>query len=1137
MVGAVMAQIKTHQPHANIWMDASAGSGKTYRLVERFTALLFADVPADKILCLTYTNAAAAEMRHRIISNLTEITHLDDAKLREKIAAYHDCAPADLSDKKCDDARNLLLHLLDAPEGLAIQTIHAYCQSILARFPLEARMFPGTKIISENQKQIITDEALDFLLDRGGQNSQLYELLKGMMPYKDFWELRDLLTNLLKIQYWHKGQYPKQAVDFADSLREYFGLDRAITQPMLQETYQAIFSKYENQWRDAEQALSQSGKSSDAKWAIKINAYLEGNDLSALESYFFIASGELRAKFCTNTIPSYVQSFLTQMATEYDEFYQQQKYIAIADASAMLLHLLIAYQGIYHQLKNHYGVVEYDDLIVKMTSLLGGDYASWVLYKCDGGFSHILLDEAQDTNLLQWEIIKNLTEQLFEKGSLFVVGDKKQSIYSFQGADVIAFQDSYSYFKQATENLGHEGAKLETEILQINRRSCAEIMDFVNQVFTPQPKILGLQDEFPTHSAYRAEQTDKGYVELWPLITYEKGKKDQASREYAKLIAKRIKDLLASDTILPTTGKKVQPGDIMILLRKRDSLSAFIANSLREAQVPVTGLDKYALSAHIVYQDMMALLEFINLPQNDLNFATLLKTPFINFSEEELFDLAHKREKPHLYDELQHRASSDARWQKIIEWLKQILARGDMLSPADFLHYIYHLRLPCEPKITLMQKYHARMADEALDILEQLLNLAHQYAGEETVSFYGFTHWLYENKAEIKRDFAQINQVKLQTIHGAKGLEAPIVFVPYLGKTHHTDRETIYGADVIKNQNNLENAYPLWVPYASMRTALFNQSKETQKNMQKQEEARLLYVALTRARDQLYLMGVQQNVKDETKDESWYQWIDTGIAEAIKPQTKKFDDGDILTHGAAMQDKIYFWGDSKGAMRDDVDATDSRQQEISFLPEWANKAVPEIEDNKLVFAPSHITKKSSDNVADNVELASHNRVMQYAALRGSLIHKLLEKISLMQNKSNLTNDATITVITKFLMDGGLEEKQAKDDCQQIITLVMKYPEFFQAGQNMRSEVPIVGQARYEDETRAFYGVIDRLIIGENELLILDYKTGKRTDKKLQNYTEIMNIYVELLTPCYPEKKINTALLWVDELIFDKLIIG
>ncbi|MCH9845200.1 MAG: UvrD-helicase domain-containing protein [Alphaproteobacteria bacterium] len=1111
-----------HQVHQNIWMDASAGSGKTYQLVERFTALLFADIAADKILCLTYTNAAAAEMRQRIIKNLAEMTHLDDDVLRAKIATYHGCKQDAISNAQCNDARNLILKLLDAPEGLAIQTIHSYCQSILARFPLEAGIFPRTQIVADSQKQQIADEALDLLLDRGGQNAPLYTMLEQMMRYKDFNSLCDLLKNMLNIHYFYDGHYPQQTGDFNEKFKQFLGLKADDDLPKITKNYDALFASKRNQFEHAAQRLAGSGKA-DQKVAHHLKSYLKNKQLTELKTFFQTSTGTPRKDLCTKALKGDIGDFLDEMAVHYAAFDTAYKHFTIAEASHDLLNLFTYFQTAYQRLKNYYGVVEYDDLIVKMNALLNSEYAAWVLYKCDGGFSHILLDEAQDTNPLQWQIIKNIAERLFEKGALFVVGDKKQSIFSFQGADVDEFESNYQYFaaKSQAEHDAKTTTKLQTQKLQENRRSCAEIMDFVNLVFGKQSGELGLADDFPSHSAYRALPQDKGYVELWQLRHYQRGEKEVAMAEYARDIAHQMHILLASNTILPSTGKRIQPGDMMILVRKRDEMAHLIVKALRDKGVAVTGLDKYKLSEHIVYQDMMALLEFANLPQNDLNLAALLKTPFIDLSEQELFSLAHQRGDLSLYQSLHQQSETNQKFHKIATWLQQaVLNRADLLSPAEFLHEIYHKPLPLSPDISVMQAYHGRMASEALDNLQQLLDLAYQYQSEETPSFYGFTHWLYLNKAEIKRDFAQINQVKLQTIHAAKGLEAPIVFVPCLGKSRNKNSgDNIYGAGQLG-----KNDYPLWVPYSEMKTEIFTQIDENDKEKQRREEARLLYVALTRARDQLYLMGIEEEVKQSSSNNiSWYQLIDEGL---------------MASGVVANSQETRCWGTPLGAAIDGVmvDEGDARQKEITLLPQWADTPITATKDTKMPFhAPSQASKQTNEQ--DKPQQGA-NHVMQYAALRGSLIHKILERLSAMGGVLGHEAEATIM---RYLANNGLTKQQAKEDAAQIMQLIASYPQFFNpqmaamTHQKILNEVPIVGDVTDESgKVKSFYGIIDRLMIGGDKVLVLDYKTGKRTMRKLQNYQKVMQIYAQLLTPLYPRCHIETALLWVDELLFDRL---
>ena len=1167
------------QSHHNIWVDASAGSGKTYQLVERFTSLLFAGVPADKILCLTYTNAAAIEMRNRIINNLSELTQLDEPDLREKIAPYYGYGTNThkVTTAQLDHARNLLLHVLDAPEGIAIQTIHAYCQSVLGRFPLEAKLFPGTGIISDYQQKMLMEEALDVLIDQGGLSANLLQPLKIMMGFKDFDGLPKILSQLTSIHYWHQGALPQnlpQVALLAQHIKTMLQLAPDSSIAGLRQALQQTWDTAENlkQFEISAHALHASGKSTDGKYGQIISSYLADNLLAGnlqvdnLHALFLTDKGEPRKSLATKAISADVKDFLALKQQEYLDYYQQVKCHKIAEATIASIELTVGYHQIYQQLKAIAGVVDYDDLILKMYHLLQGAMGAWVLYKCDGGFSHILLDEAQDTNPLQWEIIKNLAENnLFDKGSLFVVGDKKQSIFSFQGANIDNFDDSYQHFTHQTKMLGNQQAVLKNQQLQENRRSCPEIMQLVNHVFTGRAQILGLQTDFPVHKAHRQTASDTGYVELSPMLYYERANREFAYQAYAQLIVQKIKNLLASQIILPSTKTAVKPGDIMVLLPKRDDLAHMLVAYLRKEQIPVTGLNKYLLSDHIVYQDMLLLLEFVNLPANDLNLACLLKSPMVNLSEDELFELSYQRERNSLYQSLQAKASApdaDEKWQKILSWLHQILACADMGTAVDFLLDCYHLDLPLLPQVNLYHAYHARMDVEAIDILEQLLELAQKYSADETASLYGFVEFLYENDAEIKRDFAEINQVKMQTIHGAKGLEAPIVFLCYLGKQKHKPEDAIYRMSSLTQQYT-DTDYPIWVPYAEMKTELFLLADEAQKMKQWQEKNRLLYVALTRARDQLYLMGLQAQTAENKDDaqESWYDLVASGIDNNLTDyQHKEFtavaddnifladiasDDDEDEASNQSAQISIRYAGTADGVVAASTQIHDAQQDDAQIspatLPTWARLSPDITEESQAqrYFSPSNYHARKAEALQQSVgapAMASGSQqVMQYAALRGRLIHKILERVPLSLTVDKL--QAQEKLLIKFLVKNGLSTQQAQDDTQQLLQVIAQYPEFFVIDKSRidaRSEVPIMGTILQDNAPVTFRGIIDRLLIGDKQVLILDYKTGKQTAEKTAKYQQVMQIYHDLLLPLYPAHQISAGLLWVDMPSFELL---
>ncbi len=871
-------QHQASNPQSSVWLAASAGTGKTKVLTDRVLRLLLSGVDASHILCLTYTSAAAAEMETRIHSRLSDWVIADDATLQTQLEALTG-EPA--SNAMLTQARLLFATVLDTPQGLKIQTIHAFCQNILSRFPLEAGIAPHTTIMDNQTRHELLSEAKMRLLMARTQDKALAEAIKALacrLHESNFLELLETIIN----QSIRLGRLLENT-PLADVIaRVYSAL--GVQQ---HETEAQILTDYA---LDADQTglyacvstLFEGGKT-DQKYGQAIKTWLDSDaeerviGWEAYQSVFVTQEGKARDKLCSKAIMDGAPHIADTLAEEQQRILAALEHIRsvrTASFTHYVLRLSHALLEHYHQLKTRYGYMDFNDVIYSTRKLLTESVAmDWVLYKLDNGIDHILVDEAQDTSPDQWHIITQLLSEFFAGESiggrirtLFVVGDEKQSIYRFQGADPKMFQTMQAtYETQALQS----NALWQSLSLDMSFRSTEAVLTLVDAICAhPVLKpYLSPTTAVIHHHVFRTNQP--GIIELWPVIEAEtqetvdpwplpitrRHSQDPATR-VAEQIAETIHHWRNSKRPLASRGRPVEPGDIMILVRRRNHFVDAMVRALKQRNIPVAGTDRLVLTDHIAIMDLIALGEFLLFPQDDLTLATLLKTPLIGLSEEALFTLAHDRGKESLWSRLIER---QAEYPQAYSYLHDLLQRVDAITPFELYSYVLDIRAGRTDFI-------ARMGDEVNDPFDEFLDLALTYEQSHTASLQGFLHWLKTSPVEIKRDMEQSsNEVRIMTVHGAKGLQAPIVFLPDTTQMpYNKPGEFIWQDDLF-----------FWPGGRANENALCTTLRTAQSQEQTEEYYRLLYVALTRAEDELYIAGWQGTKK--RPDGCWYTILENVI--------------------------------------------------------------------------------------------------------------------------------------------------------------------------------------------------------------------------------------------------------------------
>ena len=864
LVDPGLQQRRAYEREASVWVEASAGTGKTTVLTRRVLSLLLAKTAPSRILCLTFTKAAAAEMANRINDTLSRWATSADGALTEELAPLIGSMPdAD----QLDYARQLFARVLDAPGGITIATIHAFCQSLLRRFPLEAGVAPHFEVMDERSSAEALTAAREAVLTRAREErtSPLAEALAEAVQRTHEERFTELLAALAHERARLFECLTRGFDEFARSLRRLLDLRPGETlDGILAEGCQTCD---EAALRAACAAMLASKAKSDKERGAIIGAWLASPDSrhAAFDDYlcaFFTADGA-GPRFTRPITVSLgreqpaVQAAIEAEAERLQVIRQRRCAAEIYAATAAIARLGTAMLEEYERYKRSRALLDYDDLILKTRDLLRrSGIAPWVLFKLDGGLDHILVDEAQDTNPEQWEIVQLIAAEFFAgegardgARTVFAVGDAKQSIYSFQRADPAKFIAMRAHFERAA------GAWWRRVPLYVSFRSVAAVLAAVDAVFAGDPAKDGVALDGPIIRHIAKRQGDAGLVELWPPIEPEKLappapwepplKQRGASEPRARLaqaIAARIKDWLDRGERLEAHDRPIRPSDVMVLVRRRGPFVGELVRHLKKRGVPVAGVDRMILTEQLAVEDLMALAQFLLLPEDDLTLASVLKGPLFGLSEDDLFQLAWRRPGS-LWAALREHREESPNFAHAAKELEELLARVDFVPPYELFAEILS---PRGGRKAIL----GRLGPEASDPLDELLAAALAYERAHGVSLQGFLHWLAEGAAEIKRDLDQgaRDEVRILTVHGAKGLEAPIVFLP---DTLQMPTKT---APILWHAGTRDAvAMPLWMVARDAPPRAAQVALDAAKRKRDQEYRRLLYVAMTRAKDDLHL--------------------------------------------------------------------------------------------------------------------------------------------------------------------------------------------------------------------------------------------------------------------------------------------
>jgi len=1118
---ATARQKRASDVMSSVWVSASAGTGKTYVLTNRILQLLVEDknLKPSQVLALTYTKAAAKEMENRLRQRLADWCALSDEKLHETLTELLS-RPSTGGD--CDRARELFALLLD--DGLNMNTIHGFCQQILGRFPLESGVGVGFRLVEGDEANRLLTQAFHKAFSKAAASTDVENwafryYTKHMAEMNLKATLADFVTDRKRYQRF---------------FRQHGGLDEALLHiqtalgiegdvDVQDETsyinnLKELSAEQEEYLRELAQHLGQGGKTAktDAGHIAQFLALPSAERAIhwyILTAAFFTKAGELRKKIgdkpavesCGEARFTFLVDAILPLLMDVKQHENAYKSYLLT-AAYLRLGFLVLQE--YKALKKTCRAVDFDDLIFYSAQLLQDeDQSAWVRYKLDMNIAHILLDEAQDTDSEQWAVLQAIAAEFFagtglhgnKNRTFFAVGDVKQSIYRFRGAEPHVFGMMRDYLEVQRS----DRYNIVVEELICSFRSTTAILDFTDLVFADAKRHEAV-DDFATQIKHDTAIPEKGgQVTLWPLLEVEKSEKAEdwslpqrtknvqsGEALMAEKVATSIQVLLDSNELLHTTGKSPRPEDIMILLNVRKPLPALIA-ALDRLGIPHSGADRVDLENNAVVTDLIALLSFIADPADDLSLVTALRSPLFDFSGEKLQELCASRgAQQTLYQALCHK-SEHINTQKVLQTLRKESAT---LSPYALLMRILALTNGWG---VLQSRARGKIDADMHMIFDLALNWEQQQEG----SLLGFIQDFKKMQESFKRDVVfEGGCVRILTVHSAKGLEAPIVYLPDAHKGFYSTQEA--KRHVWQVEDDGTDSLFLHNMAKAKQTPLHSALVDTEKERVYRDKMRLLYVALTRAKEKLYIGGTVAAGSKKEPENNWYAEIKEAVTGANGWQ--ELEDGSHVfqVHGAPVQPE-----DEEGEGKETV-----AESGMLTLPEWVFQNATQENKVQLRQASSVVHQQA---LLENVCHYQPKNFFQ----QGRFVHRLLEVLP------TYAEDERLEKGLHYLNLAAPELSQTKREelVKNVLSVMVRHADLF--GGHSRAEVPVaavVGQSRIE-------GVIDRLCVTENEVWIIDYKTDTQVPEKPKAvYVKQLQTYVEAMGKIFPKHLIKAGIIWTSD---------
>jgi ATP-dependent helicase/nuclease subunit A len=1127
------AQRSASQPRGHAALSASAGTGKTHVLTARVLRLLLSGVDPASILCLTFTKAGAAEMAGRIHARLAFWVRLKDADLGAELVALGE----DPGPEARAEARTLFARLLESTGGgLRVQTIHAFAQGLLAGFPSEAGLTPGFRPLEGREEQVLARATLAEMLVAAEREGWPTKERAALSPGQGYGRpggvrtpsfaghlalIRDLQALSLRLGEGGAEAFlracarapaamaamgPREGVE--PRLRHIFGLPLGDVDEMI--AHECGDDRFDVA------ALRRLGQL-NAQWATK-----GGLERGTLCEQWLAAAPVERARLLASLHAIWAKADGEPRSFGKGQAPQDPGYAALAEAAfaccarllslrrlAFMLVPLAAglragqsYALAYGGAKRAAGLVDFDDLIREAEKLLlTPGMGEWVRYKLDQRTDHILVDEAQDTNTSQWNIVRALAGEYFagegaahRHRTIFTVGDYKQAIFGFQGTDPASFDVARAWFAR-------EAAASEQDFLDLSMdksfRSSPPILEAVDRVVADLgPEAFGLPRRPNPHESNHAGRG--GSVTLWLPFTDESGADEDegeegwigdAVRRYAARLARQVREWLDRPFHLESRGRPLRPEDILILVRRRGELAALLVARLHAESVPVAGVDRLSLSEPLAVQDLLAAARFAAQPLDDLNLAGLLVSPLLGWTQEDLFAAAFGRSGP-LWPHLRAAQPPER-----LAGLYSILAMADYAPPHLFFETI--LSGPLDGRRRLIE----RLGAEARDPIEELLSSALDFETGPAASLQAFLDWFARGEVEIVRDpSAPLDAVRVMTVHGAKGLQSPVVILA--DACADPDRAGAPGVRLASLPLGPDGPLiPVFRPKKDELAEPLKSEVERRDERDREEHWRLLYVALTRAEERLYVGGaLGSRDRGVPAEASWYRAVQGALAGLGAEWTDSALWGRALRHGTL---EIAARAARKPAGR------------APLLPAWLRQPAPAEERPPRPLAPSSL---GEDDVAD----PPPGPLQRAAAERGRLLHALFERLP-----GAAETERRALALQWLEHSAGVADEAAREGLADAACAVIADPRFAGLfGADALAEAPI---AAVVAGGIVVSGTVDRLLVGDERILIADFKTGRdppASEKAIPAaHLRQMAAYRAALRVIFPDRPVEAALLY------------
>ncbi|WP_299360573.1 double-strand break repair helicase AddA [uncultured Paracoccus sp.] len=1119
---ATRAQRRAADPARSTWLTANAGSGKTRVLTDRVARLLLRGTRPERILCLTYTKAAASEMQNRLLSRLGSWAMLPDGQLTGELQRL---APGDTPDLRA--ARRLFAQAIETPGGLKVQTIHSFCAAVLRRFPLEAGVPHGFAELDDRSAANLRAEIVEQMARQGDPTlTDIAMLLTDDRLDRFLASLRDFDSAPCRATIWDQ-------VDLPDG----FTPDSLLAHVFPDGDCSVIAELLPHLRTSGSRDRTAGDRLAAGRWdqpGINELILLEHCLLTGAKATapFTAKIGGFPAKALQTGACAALMEALTALMERVEIARPRRLALDHARRTLALQAFGCEFCRRYAEAKQAGGWLDFDDLITRTARLLSDStMAPWVLFRLDGGIDHILVDEAQDTSPGQWRVIQRLTDE-FTAGAgaraaappgdarpdgstrtLFVVGDPKQSIYSFQGADIAVFEERQRDFQTAFSVLD---PPMQQAALEHSFRSSPAILSLVDAVFAGDAaRGLGAP---PHHIAFRADLP--GRVDLWTPVPEPEGPPPRdwhrpvdapapnaATTVLAQAVASRIESMLGQPitSVRDNRTRPIRPGDILVLVQRRSRLFPELIRALKARGLPVAGADRLKLAAEIAVRDIRAVLSFLATPEDDLALATALRSPLFGLSEDDLYRLAAPR-RGYLWQALRDSAP-DSAGRVAYDLLADLQGQADFLRPHDL---IARLLIRHGGRARLI----GRLGHEAEDGIDELMSQALTYERAEVPSLTGFLVWLAEDETEVRRQPGAAGEgaglIRVMTVHGAKGLESPIVILPDTAERRANDQAQILtpptGPPAIWRGRSDERPEPVsrWVKDEVRR--------------RDEENRRLLYVALTRAESWLIVAAA-----GKTGPDCWHGLVSSGMDRLTGAVDPAAGAAPALTEshheipGIGRVRRLTFgdWPQLPG------DAPPAPPTTPAPLPLWA-AALPATPPRP----PRQLAATGLGGAKALGSMADADR--QAAMLTGTRLHLLLEELP----GRDPADWPAIARATLAGAEGGLPDAATLDTLLDEVAAVIGAADLAalftpdDPGATVLQEVPLTATL---PGIGPLTGTIDRLIVAPDRVHLIDYKSNADLPGTAAEVPEgilrQMAAYRAALALIYPGRALRASVLW------------